>query len=300
MIAAWCLGLTIAAMGSEQDARQADVLACEAGRLRSCVSAGEYLITAEAPACGDESLLHAGRLLMQACKSGDAASCLLLARRDDVARLVSNSFDAEAVRAAAIQKLLAQCEAGDAESCAHAGANARARTLREKACRAGDAEACERNADEDLQSPTTRSRGIAQLEPMCRLGREAACAFIAAFVLRRDTPKKLREDSEPALRVGCLRGAEAACSTLAAIARRRGHLSTAILWSDRACRAGSGMSCHMLADKASRGEIPKDRVASDWRTLGCDAGWVHATCPAPPDSCVKTSWPPGSSARPPH
>ena len=289
------LAATLAASGNLQDGN-ALVKACSLGQNNLCRAAADYLLDEGVFFCGDGSIKEAAIALQRGCKAGEDDACLLLAGRFDVARTLPEPVDSVALLASTIKRFGEKCQGGSAEDCAalssatsdDAGLR-RAVELWRFACADGDGRACEETARRDLESPALAGQAQVRLESLCRGGRNSACFAEVPRLFRGALPPNESLRVEALLRVACVRGEPHGCAVLATLAKRRGRQHESSLWRQRACLAGDGSSCHMLADGLGRGS---DGVK--WRKLGCEAGVPHQTCPPPLGSCVTRAWPPGA------
>lgn len=282
------------------------VTACTAGQIGCCPNAAFHLMFRDqVDSCALPDFSLAAALLSKACENGNGRSCRELAVRAgrDLPGFPSRA-EMPAIRTRATMLLSQNCDAGDSDACKEGAAEARGRPggvpdpEREAAlerkylqiirtrCDTGDLAGCESLALDDLQKGTRVDSALATLESLCQRGSESAC--VSGFRSRASgvtapQTKRLMEILES----GCEQKVVAACVDLSYIALRSGSKSGVRKWGMEACDAGSGVSCHEVADS-----FGNKAEALMWRKKGCALGVRHATCPPRPGECVSTGWPP--------
>lgn len=282
--------------------------ACRAGVSKCCARAAISLIHRRPDRCeGAPNPLLAARLATMGCDGGDGVSCSLLAAEAERRTPGFPPPDRSSALWSRGHELGgAACGGGDAEAClalarsAREGVRqpkdpkladqfeARARELFGASCAKLDPAACEEGAVMDLVSGSNLDGALGVLQDLCKRGRASACTrTLRARTVALSAKQQLLV--EEILRDGCLRGGASACSDLARLARRR-SASEALEWDKRACEAGNGFGCHLVADSLATGT-----ESDEWRKKGCANGVAHLTCPPAPGKCVspEQTWPLG-------
>lgn len=285
------------------------VSACQAGSSECCAKGALFLsFRRDSDPCEQPNDVQAGvKLLEKGCHDGDGLSCLRLGNGAGTDEFPEAGRQAS-LWARAATLLGKECDSGRAAACLElaqqfraglrlphdeqraANFQKRGREIVRLACHRGGLAACEEGAQMDMDEGVSVDESLAVLAGLCDQGRVSACGRMTPLIGMARSPRQ-QDVVKGMLRRGCSLGSATACNDLAEMGRREGLLSDAINWSKKACSAGDGHACHLVADAI----IPGSK-ADEWRTKGCASGVFHLACPPPPGQCVspQSVWPLGS------